>query len=180
MAAGIGGAISGFKKMKEGKDMQRKAEQAIAGFEWQDLSNPFRDAQVSTLGSEFRQEMADTATATAMEASRAGGARSIATNVGRVQAQNNRVAADIAANLDQQQADLNLKAAAQDVNNQNMIEKRQADELAGYGKMMDVGMDMRHSGMGDLVAAGGAFDSFLMKGGEMVLSGMTGGMGGGA
>ena len=169
MASGIGGAIGGFGKIKRGKKMEAAGTQGVAGFEWNDLTNPYKDTQVSTLGADMRVDQANVNTATNVDALRAGGARSLAAGMGRVQAQNNTVSRDIAAGLDEQQKALDLKAAGQDVVNQNMTEKRQGDELAGYGNMIDVGMDMRAQGVGDLVAAGGALDS-------LALSAATGGM----
>lgn len=173
MASAIGGAISGFGKIKRGKAMEKAGNEGIANFEWQDLSNPYKNLAPSTAGAEMRQEEAARATSTSVNALRSGGVRGVVGGVGRVQAQNNLVNKDIAAGIDEQQKALDMAAAGQDVNNQGVIEKRQQDELAGYGNMVDVGMDMRNSGMGDLVAAAGAIDS-------AAFSAVTGGLGAGA
>lgn len=162
MASAIGGAISGFGKIKKGKRMERAGQAGIDNFEWQDLSNPYKDLAISTAGSDLATENLATNTATAVNALRSGGTRGIVGGVGRVQANANQVNKEIAANLDAQQKNKDYAAAGQDVNNQSMIEKRQGDELAGYGNMMDVGMDMQSNGMGDLVAAGGALDNVAM------------------
>ena len=175
MASAVGGAIGGFKKIKEGKAMQRAGQQGIDSFEWEELQNPYKNLQVSTAGAEMRADQANTATATMTEALRAGGTRAIIGGAGRVQAQNNLVSRDIAANLDEQQKAINMKAAADDTRVRDMVEKRQSDELAGYGNMMDVGMDMRHQGFGDLVAAGGAIDNITMMAATGGFSGAFGG-----
>jgi hypothetical protein len=130
MAATIGGAISGFGKIKRGKVMERAGQEGIDNFEWQDLSNPYKNLAPSTAGAEMRQEEAARATATSVNALRSGGVRGVVGGVGRVQAQNNLVNKDIAA-----------------------------------------GIDMRNSGMGDLVAAGAAFDAA----GEKIIGLATGG-----
>lgn len=172
MASGIGGAIGGFKKIRRGKQLERAGQAGIDNFEWEDLTNPYDNLQISTAGAEMRTDQANITTSNMVEAMRAGGTRGLA-NLGRVQAQNNMVSRDIAADLDQQQKNIDMKAAQDDTRIRDMVEKRQSDELAGYGNMMDVGMDMQQSGMGDLVAVGGAIDS-------LAYAGMTGAFGGGS
>tara|TARA_R110000851_G_scaffold148036_1_gene288198 strand:+ start:255 stop:803 length:549 start_codon:yes stop_codon:yes gene_type:complete len=176
MAGGIGGAIGGFKKIKQGKQMERAGQAGIDAFDWDDLKNPYKELQVSTAGAEMRTDQANLATATTMQAVRAGGTRSIVGASGKVQAQNNLVSRDIAAGLDEQQKGIDMKAAQDETQIRAMNEKRQGDELAGYGNMMDVGMDMKNSGMGDLVAAGGALDSLALS---AVTGGFSSAMGGG-
>lgn len=176
MASAIGGAIGGFKKIKEGKAMQRAGQAGFDAFEWEDLTNPYKNLQISTAGAEMRADQANSATANITEAVRAGGTRAIVGSAGRIQANNNLVSRDIAANLDEQQKNIDMKAAADDAQIRNMTEKRQSDELAGYGNMMDVGMDMRHQGFGDLVALGGAIDNVAMM---AATGGFSGGMGNG-
>lgn len=171
MASAIGGAISGFGKIKKGKQMERAGQQGIDNFEWQDLANPYKDLAISTAGTDLATDNLATNTATAVNALRSGGTRGVVGGVGRVQANANQVNKELAANLDMQQKNKDFAAAGQDVNNQNTMDIRQGNELAGYGNMMDVGMDMQTNGMGDLVAAGGAIDSFAM-------SALTGGMSG--
>jgi hypothetical protein len=171
MASAIGGAIGGFKKMKEGRDIQNEGQAGIDNFSWDELTNPYDDLQISTAGAEMQAEEASRVSSTVMQAGRAGGTRGIAATAGRVQAQNNKVNQGIAANLDEQQKGLDQAAAQDNTRIRAMQEKRQGDELAGYGNMVDVGRDMRHSGMGDLVAVGGAIDNVAM-------TALTGGLGG--
>lgn len=172
MAAAIGGAVSGFSTIKEGKQMIKAGQQGIDNFAWQDLSNPYKNLAPSTAGADLRREEAARTTATSVNALQQGGNRALVGGVGKVQAQNNLVNRDIAADLDEKQKAIDMAAAGQDVNNQNMIEKRQQDELAGYGNMVNVGMDLRQQGRGALVAAAGAIDSAAM-------TAATGGFGGG-
>lgn len=166
MAASAGnlvGTIAGFKKSAEGKRMQREAQQKINDFEWQELSNPYENLQVSTAGSDMRREEAARVSATSANALRSGGTRGIVGGIGRVQGQNNLVNRDIAANLDEQQKSIDMAAAGQEVKNQDMIETRQANELAGYGQMMNVGMGMKYQGMGDVQATGQAQSQHNME-----------------
>lgn len=175
MAAGIGGAISGFKKIKEGKAMAKAGQEGVDGFEWEDLTNPFDNLQVSTEGSDLRTDQANIASATVTQAARAGGVRSIIGSAGRIQAQNTDVSREVAANLDEQQKAIDAKRAQDETVIRGMTERRQADELAGYGNMIDVGNDLKYQGIGDLVAVGGAIDDLGVK---LLTGGMGGAMGG--
>lgn len=158
MAGAIGGAISGFSDIKQGKAIEKAGQQGIDNFEWQDLSNPYKELTASTVGADMQREEAARNAATSVNALRSGGVRGIVGGVGRVQAQNNLVNKEIAAKVDEDTKQIQMAAAGQDVYNQNMIEKRQQDELAGYGNMVDVGRDMRRQGAASLVAAGTAID----------------------
>lgn len=155
ITAGVG-AIGGAVKFFEGRKMQREAQRAIDNFEWQDLQNPYENVQVSTLGSDLQREEAARNTATSVNALRSGGNRALIGGLGRVQAQNNLVNRQIGANLDQQQKQLDYAAAGQDVANQNTIENRQSNELAGYGQAMNVGMGLKYQGIDNMVNAVGA------------------------
>lgn len=171
MASAIGGAISGFGSIKDGKKMMAAGQAGIDNFKWQDLSNPYKNLTASTQGAEMRADEGARATATAVNALQQGGNRALVGGIGKVQAQNNLLNRDIAANLDEQNKAIDMAAAGQDVNNQSIIEKRQGDELAGYGNMINVGMDLKQQGKGALVAAAGAIDSAAM-------TAATGGFGG--
>lgn len=171
MASAIGGAISGFSTIKQGKKMMAAGQAGIDNFKWQDLSNPYKNLTASTAGAEMRADEGARATATSVNALQAGGNRALVGGVGKVQAQNNLLNRDIAASLDEKNKEIQFAAAGQDVNNQAITEKRQTDELAGYGNMVNVGMDMKQNGMGQLVAAAGAIDSAAM-------TAATGGFGG--
>ena len=172
MAAGIGGAISGFGQIKQGKAMEKAGQEGIDNFAWQDLTNPYKDLAPSTAGAEMRLDASARTTANSVEALRGAGARGVIGGVGKVGAQSAEVARDVAANIDADVKDLQLKGAGQDVANQATIEKRQENELAGYGNMLDVGRDLRAQGGASLVAAAGSLDSIAM-------TAATGGFGGG-
>ena len=144
---GVAGIAGGAAKFFEGRRMQKQAEKFIENFEWQDLQNPFRNEQVSRLGADLKTEQANINAATSTEALRSGGTRALVGGLGRVEARKNDVNREVAANLDEQQAAINTRIAQQEVVNQNMVEKRQADELAGYGQMMNVGMGMKYQGI---------------------------------
>lgn len=149
------GLAGGAAKFFEGQAMQRKAQGLINNFEWQDLQNPYENQQVSTLGSDLQTEQANIATAGNVEALRGGGNRALVGGLGRVQAQSNDLNRQIAANLDQQQKQIDFAKSGQDVRNQDIMEKRQGDELAGYGAMLGAGQQAKFGGMTDILNTAG-------------------------
>lgn len=154
-AQGVLGLAGGATKFFEGRKMQREAQKKIDAFEWNDLENAYKNQQVSTLGSDLLREENARATATTTDALRGGGNRAIVGGLGKVVAQSNTVNREAAANLDQQQKQIDFAKAQDDVRIREMIEKRQSDELQGYGQMLNTGMGMRYSGIGDAINAVG-------------------------
>lgn len=150
------GLAGGAAKFFEGRKMQRQAQQLIDNFEWQDLENAYTNKQVSTLGSDLMREENARAMSTATGALREGGSRALIGGLGKVVSQSNTTNREIAANLDEQQKALDLAAAADDVRIRSMVEERQANELAGYGEMLQQGRSMKNAGFSEgLNAIGG-------------------------
>jgi len=177
MASSVGnavGAYAGHKKTKEGKRMRRDAQSYIDNFEWQELENPYKNLQVSTRGADLRAEQANITTANSVEALRQGGSRALASGLNRVQQQNNTIGREIAANLDEQQKMINYQGAQDDVRTRQMMERRQADELAGYGQMLNTGIAMEYQGYTDMMNAGNSQSEHNME-----LFNTFGGMAGG-
>lgn len=182
MAASLGnavGAVGGYQKWREGRKMQKAAQAAIDKFEWQELENPFGDLQVSTLGADLEREELGRSVASTVEALRAGGTRGLGVGAGRVLQSSIEGNRQIAAGLDQQQKQIDFAEAADEVATRNMIENRQANELAGLGQKLNVGMNMKYGGVADMMNAGqsqGQTNQSIMS---SIMGGMTGGMMGG-
>ncbi len=151
------GVAGGVAKFFEGRSMQRKAQAAIDNFEWQELTNPYETQQVSTLGTDLRVEQANITTAGNVEALRAGGNRALIGGLGRIQGQNNDVSRELAAGLDEQQKQIDFAKSGQDVRNQSIIERRQNDELQGYGQALNTGLGIKHQGFDTALAGLGLF-----------------------
>ena len=152
IASGAVSAVSGAAKFFEGRRMQRRAEEALANFEWQNLENPYEALQVSTLGADLQREEAGRFTSTAVDALQQAGTRGLVGGLGRVQQQNTLMNRQIGADLDMQQREIDKMAAGQDVRNQEMFEQRQREELQGLGKQMDTGIDMKYGAAGDIAS----------------------------
>lgn len=172
-AQGAIGLVGGAAKFFEGRKMQRQAQQLIDNFEWRDLENAYTNKQVSTLGSDLMREENSRAMATATGALREGGSRALIGGLGKVVSQSNTMNRQIAANLDEQQKALDLAAAADDVRIRSMVEERQANELAGYGEMLQQGRSMKNAGFSEGLNAIGT----LGTGVSGVISSVKGGTG---
>jgi hypothetical protein len=155
VVSGVAGLIGGVSNFFEGRSQRKKAESFINNFKWQDLQNPYKNLQVSTLGADFQREQANIAQATAINAMQMGGNRGLA-NIGRIVAGANDLNRSIAANLDQQQKQIDYATAQDETQIRSMVERRQAEELAGYGRMLGQGQQMQQQGMADIVNATGA------------------------
>lgn len=156
MASSLGnaiGAVGGYSKWREGRKMQKSAQNAIDNFEWEDLQNPYKDLQVSTMGADLQREELGRATATSVDALRNAGTRGLGVGIGRVMAASNNANRTIAADLDNQKKNIDFAAAGDDANIRNMIEKRQGEELQGYGQMLTTGMNMKYGGISDMMNA---------------------------
>ncbi len=162
---GLVGMIGGFSKRSEGKRMMRLANQKIKDFKWQDLKNAYRNLSVSTAGADYRKDATNTAVSTATRAAMGAGARGVAGLSGVLQAATN-VNREVAANLDEQQRNIDMAAAQADMSNQAMIEERQANELAGYGQMLNVGLGMKHQGLADVAQSLSAMGSSMSNFGQ--------------
>ncbi len=149
------GAGTGLAKFFEGANMQREAQEFIDNFEWQDLSNPYENQQISTKSADLQKEQANLMSATAVDALQGGGTRALVGGLGGVISQNNTLNRQIGADLDKQQKELNYAISAQNVKNQDTIERRQSDELQGYGQQLYAGMNLKQQGFGNIIGAGG-------------------------
>ncbi|NRA77277.1 MAG: hypothetical protein HRU18_03630 [Pseudoalteromonas sp.] len=178
IAGGLQGAMGlagGISKFFEGRDMQKRAQEYIDKFEWEDLKNVFRGNQVSTLGSDLRAREAARDFSTTMDNIRGAGARGIVGSVGQLNQQRNLMNQQIGADLDQQQKAIDMAASQDDARIRAMKEQRQAQELAGYGQMLNTGMGMKYSGISDGINAIGAGAQAAALGGSPTPS-----LGGGA
>lgn len=127
------------KKRKEAKRMREEGQKGIDNFEWQDIENAI---PIRTEGIQMLREENARMSATAMDALRSGGTRGLG------------AVADLVGygNQMNQQARVALENQyiRRDYTRLGMMEKRQADELAGYGQLMNVGMQMEHQARADL------------------------------
>lgn len=183
MAATLGnaiGAVGGYMKYKDGKNMISDAQHKIDNFQWKDLNNPFKTMKVSTLGADLQKEENEKLNATAVAAMQGAGTRGVIGGVNSLVEGSNDVNRKIAASLDEQQKNIDTLAAQDDTNIRGMEEKRQTDELSGYGQMLNIGRQEKYGGIADMMNAGQAQGQEMTSKASMITSMMGGKMGGGS
>jgi len=167
-AVAVAGGVS--KAVKGGKQ-KRAAKRAIKGFKRQKLENVQKDRRISTRGAEVQLEQQARNAATSLEVLASGGIRGAVGGVGAVQGQNNAVAQQVGAGLDQQAVNIEREAAIDEARIRAMKESRDNQELnqmfsqlnageqniaSGYGDIAQAGMSMASMGAGKSGGAGGA------------------------
>lgn len=147
------GAIGGAANIASGIAKSKKAMAAIENFRWQDLQNPFDEVSVATQGTDRALEEIKRSEAAALDNLKAAGARGVIAGSGGVQQRTTEATGKVSAQLDQREQELASKKAQVELQNQAMKEKRQADELAGYGALLAQGQQQQMTGFGNMVSA---------------------------
>lgn len=151
-SAAIGGAgllMSGYQAYK-GNQAKRQGQKDLQNYERQSLdsqkANPYRNLQVSTVGSDAMREENQRTTANTVDALRSGGTRGIAM-LPSVVAANNNANNEIRNYLDNQIINRNNLIAGDDVRLRAMMEARENADLAGIGNEIQVGRQDMWSGI---------------------------------
>lgn len=137
ISAGIG-AIGGIIKGVQSYKMMKEAQNKINNFKHQELTNPYKNLTPSTLGADLMREEQARRDASMVDFVASAGVRGLG-SLGVIQQGSNDNLWKTAVHLDEQQKNIDMMAASQDVRNQEIIEQRKREELAGYGQMLDVG-----------------------------------------
>ena len=124
---GIAGAIS------QGKQA-RNYQKQIENYQRQKLVNPYADLQVSTLGADRQREDLARAMTTYGNLAAMSGTRGIASLLPNLTQTQNDQTAKIAANLDEQQKQIDQLKAQGEMQIQGMTEQRENNDLQGLGQ----------------------------------------------
>lgn len=173
MGSQLIGTAGGTAKFFQGKKMERRAQRHIDEFEFSELDNVQEDRQVSTRAADLAVEQSNIMAATNTEALRSGGTRALVGGLGRVEANRNNIVQQAGANLDMQEKQIQAAVAQDNAAIRGMRERREAQELAGYGQMLNTGMGMKYQGITDVYNATAAAEDKAIK-----LAGMATGAGG--
>lgn len=162
LSAGTG--LAGY--LSQGKQA-RKYQKLIENYERQKLVNPFAGLQVSTLGADRQREDLNRTMTTYGNLASLSGTRGIASLLPNLTQIQNDQTAKIAANLDEQQKQIDQLKAQGDAQVQAMQENREQNDLLGLGNALQTAranqaqsMGMIAQGLGTLgyAAANGVFD----------------------
>lgn len=156
LVSGVVAGIGGIAKAVSGASEARRAREALANYRRQELRNVYEGVGVSTLGADLRREEAARLAATSIDALQASGARGVLGGIGGVQQQSNLVNRQIAANLDEQQKQLDRLRAQDQARIRQIQEQREVADLQGLGQQLQTGRQDLFSGLGDIAGIAGS------------------------
>ena len=163
IAAGAVSVVGGVTQSIMSAKKAKKAEDAIKNYKRQELTNAYDDVRVSTLAADLQREELARATASSVQALRAGGIRGVIGGVGKVQENNILSSRAIGADLDRQQKNIDQLRANDEVRIQQDMERREEQDLAGLGNELNTqrqnttnGINSAISGVGSIFGGLGA------------------------
>jgi hypothetical protein len=154
--AGGMSVVGGAYNMIQGAKQRRDARKALENYERQELKNTAENLQVSTLGADRRREEQARLAGTQIDALKGAGTRGIIGGLGRVEAGNQNVNADIAANLDEQQKQIDQMKAQEDANIRAMQENRENADISALSSQYNAGNESFQQGIGQTIGGVGA------------------------
>lgn len=146
IAAGAG-AIAGGTQAISGAVRAKRAKRDLENYQRQEITDLSKGLRVSTLGAEMQQEGLAQSEATAVDALQAAGARGVIGGLTAVQGQRAKGEQAIAANLDQQMANIEQMRYQEQVRGFNVMEQRQGQEIAGMAAEMQAGRQAVQQGL---------------------------------
>ena len=153
IAAGVG-AAGGLTKSIMGAKRAADARRALDQYQRQGLKNITEGMRVSTLGAELQTQEAQRRFASSVDALRAGGIRGVVGGLGQQEQQMQMIQQQISADLDKQQAQIDMMRAEDEARMRAMQEARETQEIAGLGTEMAMGKEQMFSGIGDIASVG--------------------------
>lgn len=147
--AAIGVGLAAYQVYQGAQD-KKEAKRALNDFKRQDLTNPYENMQISTVGTDAMREEAGRTSANLVESSK-GDIRSVMGNIPQIVALNNDMNRGIQTDLDMQVQKRNYAIANQKVNNQGVQEGRDNADLSGIGTQLNVGRQDMWNGMRGLM-----------------------------
>lgn len=149
--AGAVGAITGAVQMIGANKDKKRIAREIANQKEVPLTNIADGMQVSTLGSDLQKEQQSQLAATQTSALQEGGTRALLGGIGRVTAANQDVNAQIAANLDEQQKQIDQVKAQDEANIRSTKEQRQQAKLAALSSQYNAASQNSAQGLGNVI-----------------------------
>ena len=147
---GIGFAKGAFDTIKASKEKkQRQAE--LDAYQRQELTNSYKNMQISTIGSDLMREESSRNMATAMNSIGNAGTRAIIGATPKLVAEQNNVDRTIQKELDDQVQKRDYAIAGDDAQIRGMQEQREYQDLAGLGNAIDTARQDQNMGMNTML-----------------------------
>lgn len=169
VSVGIGGAsaiMGGIQSLGAAKQKKKIAKE-IANQKEVKLTNIADGLQVSTLGSDLQKQEQGRLAATQTNALAEGGSRALIGGIGQVAAGSQNVNANIAADLDAQQKNIDMMKAQDEGRIQMTKEQRQQAKLAALSGQYAASADAQAQGMGNMIQGVGMAGGALAGSGKL-------------
>lgn len=148
--AAVGLGLSVYQTV-DAKKKEKEAQKAAEDYQRQQLTNPYENLKVSTLGAELQQQNLNNQVATATDALSAGGSRAILGGLPTIYDNVIQANQQIAANLDQQENQNQQLEAQGNLSLQSMTEQRERDDLLGIGNAINTARQEYNQGLSNSV-----------------------------
>lgn len=151
--AATGALASGIQAIS-GAKQRRDAKNALENYQRQELNNIAEGLQVSTLGADLQREEQARMAASQVGALQGAGVRGVIGGLGRVEAGNQMMNREIAANLDAQQKQIDQMYAQDQANIRGMQEQREVADISALSSQYNAGNAMMWQGIGGIAQSG--------------------------
>lgn len=151
--AATGALASGIQAIS-GAKQRRDAKNALENYQRQELNNIAEGLQVSTLGADLQREEQARLASSQVGALQGAGVRGVIGGLGRVEAGNQMVNREIAANLDAQQKQIDQMYAQDQANIRGMQEQREVGDISALSSQYNAGNAMMWQGIGGIAQSG--------------------------
>lgn len=146
VVGGVGLAMSGYQTIQGMKD-RNAAKNAINNYDRQDLVNPYKDIQISTVGTDLMREEAGRTSANLIDLVSNAGQRAILSAIPKIQSNTNDLNREAQVSIDNQVQRREYAIAEGENNVMGMTEARENADLAGLGRQLEVGRQDMWSGI---------------------------------
>jgi hypothetical protein len=154
ITGGLGVGMGIYQTIAGAKE-KRDAQKALENYKRQELKNVQKDRTISTLGTDRQLQEQARLASTQVSALQGGGTRTLVGGLGRVEAGNQNVNQQIAANLDMQQKEIDAAIAQDDANIRAMQEGRENADIEGLSSQYMSGKQDQNTGLGNIVMGAG-------------------------
>lgn len=151
IASGALGAIGGLAQTLQAAKQEKEASRALENYERQQLTNVANNLEVSTLGADIQRQEQSRLASTQIDALRGGGTRALLGGLGRVEAGNQNVNRQIAADIDMQQKQIQQQQAEDEARIRAMQENRENADVAALSSQVQAGRQDMWGGIGNMV-----------------------------
>lgn len=154
VSGGLGVGMGLYQTINGAKE-KREAQRALENYQRQQLQNVYDNTAVSTLGADRQIENQARLASGQISALQGAGVRGLIGGLGRVEAGNQNVNQQIAADLDQQQKQIDFARAGDQANIRSMQENRENADIAALSSQYMAGKQDQNTGMGNIALGAG-------------------------